>query len=79
MRCDEELWPVQKKDDYIEELLRERYKRLRTVWRNAQPKLTARGVLETPTEVEARLIEDAQRSGKQSRQDTRRRNVHHIF
>ncbi|KAI6124121.1 hypothetical protein EV401DRAFT_2069071 [Pisolithus croceorrhizus] len=48
-------FPPLKEDDYVEEILRERYKRLRTLWRNAQPKLTTKGVPETPAEHEARL------------------------
>jgi len=35
MRCDEEAWPIRKKDNYIEEILQQRYKQLRTLWRNA--------------------------------------------
>ncbi|KAI6118308.1 hypothetical protein F5141DRAFT_1212206 [Pisolithus sp. B1] len=57
------------------EILRERYKRLRTVWRNAQPKLTSKGVLETPTETEAHLVEGRIQMGKDSRQANRRRNI----
>ncbi|KAI6101987.1 hypothetical protein EDD16DRAFT_1716311 [Pisolithus croceorrhizus] len=41
--CASEAWPIRKEDDYVEEILRERYKRLRTLWRNAQPKLTTKG------------------------------------
>jgi len=75
MRCDEEAWPIRKKDNYIEEILQQRYKRLRTLWRNARPRLTAEGLPETPNEIEARLVEQKEKLGKESRQATRRRNV----
>ncbi|KAI5981631.1 hypothetical protein EDD15DRAFT_2147576, partial [Pisolithus albus] len=75
MRCVQEAWPIRKDDDYIEEVLRERYKRLRTLWKNARPKLTAKGLMETPAEQEARLVENSLIQGKESRQATRRRNV----
>ncbi|KAF8120035.1 hypothetical protein EV363DRAFT_1084675, partial [Boletus edulis] len=70
-----ESWPVEKSDDYIRETLKERYKRLRTVWRNAQPRLTTSGAVETPVETEIRLIEKRAEAGKESRQCNRRRNV----
>ncbi|KAI5994379.1 hypothetical protein EDD15DRAFT_2129778, partial [Pisolithus albus] len=72
--CVHETWPICKDDNYIEEILQERYKRLRTLWRNAQPKLTATGSIETPAEQEARLVKESQRLGKESRQTTHRRN-----
>ncbi|KAI6105014.1 hypothetical protein EDD17DRAFT_1771288 [Pisolithus thermaeus] len=56
--CTQEAWPIRKDDDYIEEVLHERYKRLQTLWRNARPKLTAKGLIETPAEQEARLVEE---------------------
>ncbi|KAI6013658.1 hypothetical protein PISMIDRAFT_19407 [Pisolithus microcarpus 441] len=43
LRCACETWPIRKEDDYVEEILQERYKQLRTLWRNAQPKLTTKG------------------------------------
>ncbi|KAI6120122.1 hypothetical protein EDD16DRAFT_1706074 [Pisolithus croceorrhizus] len=77
LRCTSEAWPIRKEDDYVEEILRERYKRLRTLWRNAQPKLTTKGVPETPAEHEAQLVEDSRRLGKENRQATRHRNKYH--
>ncbi|KAI6096459.1 hypothetical protein F5141DRAFT_1067702 [Pisolithus sp. B1] len=56
--CTQEAWPIRKDDDYIEEVLHERYKRLRTLWRNARPKLTAKGLIEMPAEQEAWLVEE---------------------
>ena len=60
-QCIEEQWEVRRSDHYIMEILKDRYKRLRTVWLKAQPKLTSRGVLETPTETEARLVKEGYR------------------
>ncbi|KAI6131098.1 hypothetical protein EDD16DRAFT_1515258 [Pisolithus croceorrhizus] len=54
-RREEENWPIKRSDNYIMDILQERYKQLWTVWRNAQPKLTSKGVLETPAETEAHL------------------------
>ncbi|KAI6095223.1 hypothetical protein EV401DRAFT_1896108 [Pisolithus croceorrhizus] len=68
--CASEAWPIRKEDDYVEEILWERYKQLQTLWRNAQPKLTTKGVPETTAEHEARLVEDSRRLGKESRQAT---------
>ena len=76
MHCDEEAWPIRKMDSYIEEILRQCYKQLRTVWRNARPKLTHEGLPETQNEIEARLVEQKEKLGKESRQATRHHNVH---
>ncbi|KAI6043421.1 hypothetical protein EDC04DRAFT_2600280 [Pisolithus marmoratus] len=53
LRCDCESWPIRKDDDYVQEILQECYKQLQTLWRNAQPKLTAKGLIKTPAEHEA--------------------------
>ena len=74
-RSSEEKWLVTKPDNYVRLDLKNRYKKLRTAWLRGQPKLTRNGVLETPAEVEARLLEQMARLGKESRQATRRRNV----
>ncbi|KAI5996399.1 hypothetical protein EDD15DRAFT_2131072, partial [Pisolithus albus] len=73
--CVQEAWPIKKNDDYIEEALHECYKRLRTLWKNARPKLMAKGLMETPAEQEAQLVEENLLQGKESRQATHRRNV----
>ncbi|KAI6117063.1 hypothetical protein EDD16DRAFT_1896224 [Pisolithus croceorrhizus] len=75
--CKEENWPIKRGDNYIMEILQERYKQLQMVWRNAQPKLTSKGVLETPTETEARLVEGRIQMGKDSRQANHRQNKYH--
>ncbi|KAI6117648.1 hypothetical protein EDD16DRAFT_1519889 [Pisolithus croceorrhizus] len=49
--CTQEAWPIRKDDDYIEEVLHEHYK-------NAQPKLMAKGLIEMPAEQEAQLVEE---------------------
>ncbi|KAG1908933.1 uncharacterized protein F5891DRAFT_922765, partial [Suillus fuscotomentosus] len=73
-RGDEERWPFTRSEAYFRKILRDRYKRLRTVWTCAQPKVTAKGVLETPAEVEERLITKKDKLLKVTRQMTHRRN-----
>lgn len=74
-RGTEEQWPFQRSDSYYKAILDDRYKRLRTAWRAAQPKVTAKGILETAAEVEDRLITKRDENLKSVRQTTRRRNV----
>ncbi|KAI6102400.1 hypothetical protein EDD16DRAFT_1525630 [Pisolithus croceorrhizus] len=73
-RCKDENWPIHRSDAYLRSLIVDRYRRLRTVWRNAQPKLTGKGVLETPAETESRLVAAREALLKANRQTTRRRN-----
>ncbi|KAG6372843.1 hypothetical protein JVT61DRAFT_7270 [Boletus reticuloceps] len=73
--CQSQGWPFCRSNNYIRVLIIEHYKRLRTVWRKAQPKLTEKGVLETPSEMEDRLIAERNAVLKASRQTTRRRNT----
>ncbi|KAG1774927.1 hypothetical protein EV702DRAFT_933817, partial [Suillus placidus] len=70
----EEQWPMRRSNGYYKAILEDRYKRLRTTWRAAQPKVTAKGILETAAEVEERLITKRDESLKSVRQTTRRRN-----
>ncbi|KAG1726854.1 hypothetical protein EDB19DRAFT_1914474 [Suillus lakei] len=70
----EEQWPMRRSDGYYKAILEDRYKRLRTTWRAVQPKVTAKGILETAAEVEERLITKRDESLKSVRQTTRRRN-----
>ncbi|KAI6012339.1 hypothetical protein EDC04DRAFT_2609515 [Pisolithus marmoratus] len=72
--CREENWPIKKSDNYIREILRDHYKCLHTIWRNAQPKVAATGHLKTPGEVEAHLINEQTQASKESRQATHHRN-----
>ncbi|KAG1885141.1 hypothetical protein F4604DRAFT_1676540 [Suillus subluteus] len=73
-RGDQESWPFQRSEPYFREILQDRYKRLRTVWTAAQPKVTAMGGLETPAEVEQRLITKKDETLKATHQTTRRKN-----
>ncbi|KIO01342.1 hypothetical protein M404DRAFT_28663 [Pisolithus tinctorius Marx 270] len=73
-RSTEENWPTVRSERYLRALLVDRYKRLRMTWRKAQPKLTKHGIVETPAETEARLIEEREEVLKLSRRTTRRRN-----
>ncbi|KAI6003345.1 hypothetical protein EDC04DRAFT_2908369 [Pisolithus marmoratus] len=74
LHCREENWPIKKSDNYIREILRDCYKCLHTIWRNAQPKVAATGHLETPGEVKACLINEWTQAGKESRQATHHHN-----
>lgn len=74
-RSMEEKWPFPRSDGYFKVTLEDRYKRLRTAWRAAQPKITAKGILETGAEVEERLIAKRDENLKSICQTTRRRNV----
>ncbi|KAH0830327.1 hypothetical protein J3R83DRAFT_1719 [Lanmaoa asiatica] len=48
--CMHENWPVKRSENYMRETLKEHYKCLRTVWQDAQPKLTSHSAIETPLE-----------------------------
>ncbi|KAI5992058.1 hypothetical protein EDC04DRAFT_2613708 [Pisolithus marmoratus] len=73
--CREENWPIKKSDNYIREILRDHYKCLHTIWRNAQPKVAATGHLEMPGKVEAHLINEWTQASKESRQATHHHNL----
>ncbi|KAG1769698.1 hypothetical protein EV702DRAFT_935060, partial [Suillus placidus] len=68
-------WVVGRSDGYYREILEHRYKRLWTIWREGQAKVTAKGTLETGEEVEKRLIAQRDKTLKLVRQGTRRRNL----
>ncbi|KAG1724418.1 hypothetical protein EDB19DRAFT_1599542, partial [Suillus lakei] len=74
-RSVEEEWPFQRSDGYYKAILEDRYKQMRMVWRAAQPKVTAKGSLETVAEVEERLIAKRGENLKSVRQTTRRQNL----
>lgn len=74
-RNEKEGWVVRRSDGYYREILEHRYKRLRTIWREGQAKVTAKGTLETGEEVEKRLVAQRDKTLKLVRQATRRRNV----
>ncbi|KAG2335996.1 hypothetical protein BDR05DRAFT_1006274 [Suillus weaverae] len=52
----EEQWLMRRSDGYYKVILEDHYKQLQTTWRAAQPKVMAKGILETAAEVEERLI-----------------------
>ncbi|KAG1789903.1 uncharacterized protein HD556DRAFT_1208589, partial [Suillus plorans] len=74
-RDEKEGWVVRRLDGYYREILEHRYKRLRTIWREGQAKVTAKGTLETGEEVEKRLVAQRDKTLKLVRQATRRRNL----
>ncbi|KAG1871694.1 hypothetical protein F4604DRAFT_1525100, partial [Suillus subluteus] len=73
-RVVEDSWPIQRSEAYFREILQHRYKRLRTIWTTAQPKTTAKGTLETPAEVEERMIAKKDETLKSTHQTTHRKN-----
>lgn len=76
-RCRDENWPIHRSDTYLRALIVDRYRRLRTVWRKAQPKLTEKGTLETPAETETQLVAERETVLKANRQTTRRCNKYY--
>ncbi|KAG1803850.1 uncharacterized protein HD556DRAFT_1199017, partial [Suillus plorans] len=86
-RNEKEGWVVRRSDGYYREILEHRYKRLRTIWREGQAKVTAKGTLETGEEVEKRLVAQRDKTLKLVCQATRRRNkymrrtkvLHHVI
>ncbi|KAI6104993.1 hypothetical protein EDD17DRAFT_1463787, partial [Pisolithus thermaeus] len=74
-RCKDENWPIHWSDAYLRSLIVDRYRWLRTVWRNAQPKLMGKGVLETLAEMESWLVAAQEALLKANRQTTCRHNA----
>jgi formylmethanofuran dehydrogenase subunit C len=60
---------------YIQDMIKERLKRLRTIWRKAQCQLKENGQLETEEEWAARMMESISEDMKNTRHLTRRQNV----
>jgi hypothetical protein len=60
---------------YIQDMIKEKLKRLRTTWRRAQCQLKDSGELETETEWEERMIKYLSEDTKNARHLTRRQNV----
>ncbi|KAI6023376.1 hypothetical protein EDC04DRAFT_2606768 [Pisolithus marmoratus] len=75
--CNNENWPVCWSDAYLRTLIVDHYKRLRTMWRKAQPKLTVKGILEMPAETETRLVAERNALLKANRQMTHHRNKYY--
>ncbi|KAG1721539.1 hypothetical protein EDD22DRAFT_741817, partial [Suillus occidentalis] len=75
-RSQKEVWVVQRSDGYYRETLEHHYKRLWTIWREGQAKVTAKGTLETGEDVEKRLITQKDKTLKLVHQAT---FLHHII
>lgn len=74
-RRDREGWLLPMRSDrYFEELIRDRFKRLRIVWHRGQCRPVAGG-RETPAEAERRMVHDKVTQLKKARHNTRRNNV----
>lgn len=73
---DEEYENVpERSEQYLAQLIQERFQRLVVVWQNAQPHLTANGEIEDYEAIEKRMIENKDIELKSSRHTTRRLNV----
>ncbi|KAF8580840.1 hypothetical protein K439DRAFT_1355901, partial [Ramaria rubella] len=60
---------------YKIDLIKEKIKRLRVVWKDLQPKTTDTGEQESPEALETRLLTKHVMASQEARQSTRRRNV----
>lgn len=73
---DENEWGLPPRSNfYIEDVIKERIKRLCTAWRKSQCRLKEDGQLETEKEWEERMITSISEDMKNARHLTRRRNV----
>ena len=73
---DEEYEDVtERSEQYLTQLIQERFQRLVVVWKNAQPHLTANGETEDYEAIEKRMIENKDIELKSSQHMTRRLNV----
>ncbi|KAG1763757.1 hypothetical protein EDD22DRAFT_756650, partial [Suillus occidentalis] len=77
-RSQKEVWVVRRSDGYYRETLEHRYKRLWTIWREGQAKVTAKGTLETGEDVEKRLITQKDKTLK-LKYMRRTKVLHHII
>ena len=62
----------ERSEAYYLDILSDRYKRARVAWKRAQPKLTDGDTLETPAEVEERLLKGKETQLRQARTKERR-------
>lgn len=60
-------------DKYILELVEDNMERARTTWKDAQPKVKSDGSVETPQELERRMVARREETGKAARASTRRK------
>lgn len=61
--------------EYLGDMVREKFKRLKGIWNAAQPKIGVAGTLETPQEIEDCLNAEKAHELKTARQNTRRMSV----
>jgi hypothetical protein len=75
-RRDEEDWRLPAASDrYLTGLITSKMKRVKSYWKEAQPRMTATGKMETPAELEERLNAKDDRYGIMTRESQRRRSV----
>ena len=75
-RRDEDDWRLpDRPNEYFEDMIASRLKALTRVWKKSQPALKRDGQLETPEEVESRVVEERSRQNKKQRPFTRRTHV----
>jgi hypothetical protein len=73
-RKDQYPLPI-RSDAYLEDLFLEKIKRLRTIWRDAQPRKSVDGTDETTDQLENRLVNKKITVSKAVRHTSRRENV----
>lgn len=65
----------QRSEAYLADLIEGKLERVRTCWRNAQPKFKETGEVETITDVESRMIKRKDDQERANRAYSRRRNI----
>jgi hypothetical protein len=60
---------------YVTKMLVDRFRRCRSYWKAARPKLSEAGGMETPDELKTRLTSQTEATLKKARHNTRRRSV----
>lgn len=73
---DENSWGLPSRSNfYVEDMIKDRLRRLRTLWRGVQCRVKEDGEMETEEEWEARVTKDQLETLKNARHLTRRQNV----
>ena len=70
-----EEWPCDASDDLLLEYIEGKFATLRSAWRKGKPRAKNDGTLETPREVESRLVASQGTTTKMNRQRKRRFDV----
>lgn len=65
----------ERSNEYLENLVEDRFKRLFPVWKGAQTQQTATGKWETPEDVERRMVKKKEQQLRNARHSTRCRSV----